>query len=141
MTILKDTAKCVPSLSQCGIATHEDVVMTGPCSALSHLLLCTAVKTALWSGLYYGQLPYLMTFAAAKTHLQFYIIERGSVAHPKAFGPIISLETMSGPAKALLAAVNLHRILRTVENYLRQETLPLDELQVSSDAQGYTREL
>ena len=26
------------------------------------------------------------TFAAAKTHIQFYIIERGSVAHPKAVG-------------------------------------------------------
>ena len=106
-----------------------------------------AVKTAQWSKLYYGQLPYgivyayLLTFAAAKTHIQFYIIERGNVAQPKAVGPKILLETMSGRAKALLAAVNLHRILRTVENYLPQEVLPVDKLQVSCNPQGYIREL
>ncbi|DBB06276.1 TPA: hypothetical protein ACH3X1_011852 [Trebouxia sp. C0004] len=99
------------------------------------------VKTAQWSKLYYGQLPYLLTFAAAKTHIQFYIIERGNVAQPKAVGPKILLETMSGRAKALLAAVNLHRILRTVENYLPQEVLPVDKLQVSCNPQGYIREL
>ncbi len=46
---------------------------------LECLDLCTAAKTARWSTLYYGQLPYLVTFAAAKTHIQFYIIERGNV--------------------------------------------------------------
>lgn len=120
---------------------HEHVVVMGPCSALSHLVLCIAVKTAQWSKLYYGQLPYLLTFAAAKTHIQFYIIERGNVAQPKAVGPRILLETISGRAKALLAAVNLHRILRTVENYLPQEVLPVDKLQVSCNPQGYIREL
>ena len=111
---------------------------SGPCSVSSHLLLCTAVKTPVWSDLYYGQLPYLVTFAAAKTHIQFYIIERGDVAWPKAVGPRISLETMSGRVKALLAAVNLHRILRTVESYLPQGVLPVDKLEVRSHPQGYT---
>lgn len=106
--------------------------------SISHLLLCAAVETALWSKSYYEQLPYLLTFAAAKTQIQFYIIERGNIAQPKAVGPMISLETMSGRAKALLAAVNLHKILRTVENYLPREVLPVDKMQVSSNPQGYT---
>lgn len=104
-----------------------------------HLLI--AAKTAKWSTLYYGQLPYLVTFAAAATHIQFYIIERGSLAHPKAVGPKIMLETLAGRVRLLLAAVNLHRILRAVESYLPQEILPVDQLQVSSDPKGYIREL
>jgi hypothetical protein len=91
--------------------------------------------------LYYGQLPYLVTFAAAKTHIQFYIIERGNVAHPKAVGSKIMLDTVSGRVRLLLAAVNLHRILRAVESYLPQEVLPVDQLQVSPDPKGYIREL
>lgn len=49
-----------------------------------HLLV--AAKTPQWSELYYGQLPYLVTFVAAKTDLQFYIIERGDVAHQRLLG-------------------------------------------------------
>ena len=48
---------------------------------------------------------------------------------------------MAGRVKLLLAAVNLHRILRAVESYLSQELLPVDQLQVSSDSRGYIREL
>ena len=43
---------------------------------------------------------------------------------------MISMETMSGRAKALLAPLNLHRLLRAVENYLPPEILPVDKLQV-----------
>ena len=91
--------------------------------------------------LYYGQLPYLVTFVAAKTHLQFYIIERGDVAHPKAVGSKIMLDTIQGRVTLLLAATNLHRILRAVERYLPQEILPLDLLQVSAAQNGYIRDL
>ena len=103
--------------------------------------LCTAAKTARWSTLYYGQLPYLVTFAAAKTQIQFYIIERGNVAHPKAVGPKIMLETVSGRVRLLLAAVNLHKMMRAVESYLPQEVLPVDQPQVSLNNKGYIREL
>ncbi len=103
-------------------------------------MLCIAAKSW-WSTLYYGQLPYLVTFAAAKTHLQFYIIERGNVAHPQAVGSKIMLDTMSGRVRLLLAAINLHRVLRAVESYLPQEDLRVDQLQVSLDANGYIREL
>ena len=51
------------------------------------------------------------------------------------------LDTMSGRVRLLLAAVNLHRILRAVESYLPQEVLPVDQLQVSPDEKGYIREL
>ena len=98
-------------------------------------------KTARWSTLYYGQLPYLVTFAAAKTHIQFYVIERGSVGHPRAVGSKILLDTMAGRVRLLFAAVNLHKILRAVESYLPQELLPVDQLQVSPDHRGYIREL
>ena len=93
-------------------------VSDGLLSAAECLDLLIAAKTAQWSTLYYGQLPLLVTFAAAKTHIQFYIIERGSIAHPKAVGSEIMLDTMAGRVKLLLAAVNLHRILRAVESYL-----------------------
>ncbi|KAA6426295.1 MAG: hypothetical protein FRX49_03406 [Trebouxia sp. A1-2] len=99
------------------------------------------VKTARWSKLYYGQLPYLLTFAAAKSHIQFYIIERGNVAQPQDCWPKDLTGDMSGRAKALLAAVNLHLILRTVEKYLPQQVLPVNKLQVSCNPQGYIREL
>ena len=116
-------------------------VSQGLLSELECLALLLAAKTPQWSTLYYGQLPYLVTFAAAKTHIQFYIIERGSVAQPKAVGPKIMLDTMSGRARLLLAAMNLHRILRAVESYLPQEILPVDELQVSHTEMGYIREM
>ena len=116
-------------------------VSDGLLSAVECLDLLIAAKTAQWSTLYYGQLPYLVTFAAAKTHIQFYVIERSSVAHPKAVGSKIMLDTMAGRVRLLLAAVNLHRILRAVESYLPQELLPVDQLQVSSDQRGYIREL
>ena len=113
----------------------------GLLSVVEHLYLLIAAKTARWSTLYYGQLPYLVTFVAAKTHLQFYIIERGSVAHPRAVGSKIMLDTMAGRVRLLFAAVNLHRILRAVESYLPQEFLPVDQLQVTPDHRGYIREL
>ena len=102
--------------------------------------LFIAAKTAWWSKLYYGKLPYLVTFAAAKAQIQFYIIERGNVAQPKPVGQKIMLDTMSGRVNLLLAAMNLHRILRAVESYLPQEVLPVDKLQ-SSSGPGYIREL
>lgn len=80
-------------------------------------------------------------FAAAKTHIQFYVIERGSVGHPRAVGSKILLDTMAGRVRLLFAAVNLHKILRAVESYLPQELLPVDQLQVSPDHRGYIREL
>ena len=85
----------------------------------------------------YGPLPYLVTFAAAKAAIQFYITGKGNVAHPKAVGKQISLNTISGHARLLLAAVNLHRILRAVENCLPQEVLLVDQVQVSPDPRGY----
>lgn len=106
---------------------------------LECLALYTAAKTTRWSTLYYGRLPYLVTFVAAKTHIQFYIIERGNVAHPKAVGPNIMLETVSGRVRLLLAAVNLHKMLRAVESYLPQEAV--DQPQVSRNNKGYIREL
>ena len=47
----------------------------------------------------------------------------------------IMLDTMhmSGRVQLLLAAVNLHRILRALEGYLAQEVLPVDQLQVRPD--------
>jgi len=83
----------------------------------------------------------LVTFVAAKTHIQFYIIERGNVGHPKAVGPKIMLETVPGRVRLLLAAVNLHKILRAVESHLPQEVLPVDQLQISPHEEGYIREL
>ena len=47
------------------------------------------------------------------------------------------LDTMSRRLGLLLAAVNLHRILRAVESYLPQELLPVVQLQVSPDHRGY----
>ena len=55
-------------------------VSDGLLSAGECLDLLIATKTTQWSTLYYGQLPYLVAFAAAtKTHIQFYIIESGKL--------------------------------------------------------------
>jgi len=51
------------------------------------------------------------------------------------------LETVSGRVRLLLAAVNLHKMLRAVESYLSQEVLPVDQPQVSLNDKGYIREL
>lgn len=51
------------------------------------------------------------------------------------------LDTIRGRVTLLLAAMNLHRILRAVEHYLPQEILPVDQLQVSADQKGYIGEL
>ncbi len=51
------------------------------------------------------------------------------------------LETVLGRVSLLLAAVNLHKMLRAVESYLPQEVLPVDQPQISPNNQGYIREL
>ncbi len=51
------------------------------------------------------------------------------------------LETVPGRVRLLLAAVNLHKILRAVESHLPQEVLPVDQLQISPHEEGYIREL
>ncbi len=106
----------------------------------THNVCWHAAKTALWSPLYYGRLPYLVTFAAASSHIQFYAIQRGDVGNPLAVGGPLRLETMSGRVKALLAVINLHRVLRTMESYLPKQVLPVDQTSIIVQ-DGYTREL
>ena len=92
--------------------------------------------------MYYGQLPYLVTFAATQTQIQFYIITQDNVTQPKAVGPKIALNTQKGRVRLLLATLNLHRILQAVEHYLPQEVLPLDQPQIRKFPEhGYIREV
>lgn len=122
-------------VSMWDITVHE-LGLLSECQFL-HVVCCLTAKTARCSMLCYSQLPYLVTFAAAKTHTQFYIIEHGMVAHSKAAGKQILLDTISGRVRLLLAAVDLHRILQAVESCLPQEVLPVDQLQVSPDPRGF----
>ncbi|DBA94696.1 TPA: hypothetical protein ACH3X1_002257 [Trebouxia sp. C0004] len=92
MAMLNDTANmclgcCTHFVTMLHIATHELDVVTVIYLALSHLLLCITFESALCSKLSNRQLPYLLTFAAAKTHIQLYNIERVNFAQPKAVGP------------------------------------------------------
>jgi hypothetical protein len=85
-------------------------------------------KTAAWTPLYYGQLPYLLCLAAAGPHIQFCAVERNAPGKAVAIGPVHNLHDLGGRVQAVIAAVNLHRLLAAAQVYL-----PSSILQVGRD--------
>ena len=95
-----------------------------------------------WSRLYYGKLPYLMAAAAAEGKLQFYAIQRNSPSSPISVSAPMDLATPAGRAQAVIATVNLHRLLHGVRACLPKYVLPVDIPAVREHPQdGYKRTL
>ena len=96
---------------------------------------------AFWSRLYYGDLPYLLAAAVAEDTLQFFALERDSLSRPYAVGTPLQLTTPAGRAKAIIAVINLHRLLRATEALLPRWVLPVDLVQKHQHPLGYVRSL
>lgn len=89
--------------------------------------------------MYYGQLPYLLTFAASGWLLQFFAILRGAVSEPAEVGPPFNLAALWGRAQLALALVNLHRILRAIANVMPETVAPVNkEILKKDEASGIT---
>ena len=103
------------------------------------LSLLTAVKMAAWSPLYYGDLPYLLTAAAAGAQFQFFAIERESLSTPLPIGPPLNLNLAADRAELAIAMFNLYRVLRAVQVLLPDYVLPVDLPMRAVHHLGYTR--
>ena len=95
-------------------------------------------KTAVWSPLYYGNLSYLVCFAAAGAHFQFYVIQRGG-SYPIKIGPVFNMLLADDRAWLILAAVNLYRLLAAISASLPGYVLPAGKDLVLKHPQGYQR--
>ena len=95
-----------------------------------------------WSPLYYGDLPYLMAATAAEQKLQFHMIPPNSPSNPLHVSTQMDLATPAGRAEAVIAIVNLHRLLHGVKACLPTYVLPVDHVDVRVYPEdGYTRKL
>ena len=95
-----------------------------------------------WSRLYYVRLPYLLAAAAAGGKLQFYAILRNSPSSPIPVLTQLDLGTPAGRAQAVIATINLHRLLHGVQACLPEYVLPLDFVDVREHRHdGYKRTL
>ena len=71
-----------------------------------------ADKTAAWSPLYYGELPYLLAAVASGARFQLFSIERDSPSEPRAVNPRLRLTLPAARAVATVAVISLYRLLR-----------------------------
>jgi hypothetical protein len=84
------------------------------------------LKTAHWSPLFYGDLPYLLCYAAAGSSFRFYAIPRGGSQAPWPISPVFDLTRTDDRVRLLCAAVQLHRLLFAVQARLPASVLPAD---------------
>ena len=96
---------------------------------------------AAWSPLYYGELPYILTAAAAGPQFQFFAIERESVSMPLPIGPRLNLNLAADRAELAIAMFNLYRLLHAVQVLLPDYVLSVDLPQRAKHQLGYTRTL
>ena len=97
-------------------------------------------KTAVWTPLYYGQLPYLLCFAAAGPLMQFCAVERGAPGRAITIGPTMDLSDLRGRAQAVIAVINLYRLLVAARAYLPSSILPVGR-DIVHQQLGFTRTL
>ena len=121
-----------------------DIVTCMPTEvASSHLsAFCACSQEGQWSPLYYGDLPYLMAATAAEQKLQFHIILPNAPSNPLPVSDQLELATPAGRAEAVIAIINLHRLLHGVKACLPSYVLPVDHVDVRDRAEdGYKRKL
>lgn len=86
------------------------------------------VKTAVWPLIYYGNLPYLLTFAAAGPQFQFYAVERAAAGSPTPIGPLLFINTRADRAVLAVAVVQLYRLLGAVAAQMPSHVAPVNKL-------------
>ncbi|CAL8464676.1 g4211 [Coccomyxa elongata] len=96
-------------------------------------------RTALWSPLYYGDLSYLVCFAAAGAYFQFCAIQRGCISYTTEIGPEFNMTLVNDRAWLVLATVNLYRVLAAVNASLPRYVLPAGKDLVCNHPRGYQR--
>ena len=84
-------------------------------------------KTAVWSPMVYGTLPYLLCYAAAAHRIQLYAIPRGGSQQPHAISRVFDMSDSRDRVPLLCVAVQLHRLLRAVSTSLPDCLLPMDQ--------------
>ena len=84
-------------------------------------------KTAVWSALVYGKLPYLLCYAAAGPRVRLYAVSRGGSQQPQAISRVYDMSSLTDRVPLLCLAVQLHRLLRVVFTSLPECLLRLDE--------------
>lgn len=102
-----------------------------------------AAKTVAWPEVYYGPVPYLLTFAVAGAEFQFCVLERSAVnsgASPIRIGPVLRLNTLAGRAQLVVASVQLFRFLRAMARLMPTTVAPLGKLETIQH-DGITRSL
>ena len=89
-----------------------------------------AAKMGPWSPMYYGDVPYLMVATAAEGELQFHAILRTTPTDLVPVSEKTDLATPAGRAEAVIAIINLHRLLHGVKACLPSYVLPLGYVDV-----------
>ncbi len=103
------------------------------------LTALAADKTAAWSPLYYGELPYLLAAVASGAGFQIFAIERDNPSEPRAVNPRLRLTLPAAQAVATVAVISLYRLLRATTALLPDHILPVDLVQKRTHHEGYTR--
>ena len=78
-----------------------------------------------WSPLHYGTLPYLMVASVGQGGLQFYAIQRNTLDSPVPVSYEMDLATTVGRAQALIATINLYRLLHGAKACLPTDVPPV----------------
>ena len=76
--------------------------------------------------MYYGTLPYLIVATAAEGKLQFYAILPTTPCDIVPVSEEMDLATPAGRTEAVIAIINLHRLLHGVKACLLSHVLPVD---------------
>ncbi|KAG5175648.1 hypothetical protein JKP88DRAFT_196792 [Tribonema minus] len=80
-------------------------------------------KTAVWSPLYYGSLPYLLCIAIAGSLVQFCAVERGAPSTAVAIGAPYDMQRIGDRAALAIATFNFFRLLKAASAYLPSSVL------------------
>ncbi|RIB30910.1 hypothetical protein C2G38_2052541 [Gigaspora rosea] len=79
-----------------------------------------------WNRCLYGDLKYILAYAAGGAKLQFYAIDPSFNLH--LISDILDLGNLMDRVKALICIFNIHRIIRSMESLLPETVLPVWKL-------------
>ncbi|RIB29690.1 hypothetical protein C2G38_2056057 [Gigaspora rosea] len=76
-----------------------------------------------WNRFLYGDLKYILAYAAGGSYLQFYAIDPSFNLH--IISDILDLCYLKDRVKALICIFNIHRIIRSMESLLPETAVPI----------------
>ncbi|CAG8696600.1 11774_t:CDS:2, partial [Gigaspora margarita] len=80
-------------------------------------------KMKAWNRCLYGDLKYILAYAAGGAHLQFYAIDPSFNLH--IISDTLNIGKLKGRVKALICIFNIHRIIRSMESLLPETVVPV----------------